>query len=329
MREFWVASGHHLTRQRRDGWLEVTDEMVLAYLARPEVLPPEDACFAERALHARLTRAPRSALGPAEIAALADADARENWERLIGFRDRLLAAGSVEAAYLAIVRAGGEMTPLFLDHLAQLILRNALEGCDDPFVLRAGELFFRPQRARVVDGALRLADAELLDEIEAERAQYPLTAMFASENLDVMSAANAWTYWSRSDAHAMVMDFGGNARARQGLATAIAAFVRHLMRLEVEVEALVEATEPDLRWFVGLDAEATKIGNALWRGQAAATERLIGLFRLRFRDAVGVDPKLAGHPVYLLLATTPDGLVRVKPQNLVLGLPLAQEEATG
>jgi hypothetical protein len=30
-----------------------------------------------------------------------------------------------------------------------------------------------------------------------------------------------------------------------------------------------------------------------------------------------------GHPVWLLLAETPDRIVRLKPQNLVTGLPLA------
>ncbi|XSC47726.1 DUF6352 family protein [Bradyrhizobium sp. RDT10] len=40
-----------------------------------------------------------------------------------------------------------------------LILRNALEGCDDPYVLRAAELLYRSQLAAVHDGTLLLADA--------------------------------------------------------------------------------------------------------------------------------------------------------------------------
>jgi hypothetical protein len=40
-------------------------------------------------------------------------------------------------------------------------MRNALEGIDEPYTLRAAELFWRPQRASVRDGALVLADAEL------------------------------------------------------------------------------------------------------------------------------------------------------------------------
>lgn len=327
MKEFWVASGHHLTHRRADGWLAVTDEMILAYLARPEVMPPPEACAAERALHARLRSAPRADVAPGEIASLADADARQNWTHLIAFRHRLLGAGTVEGAYLGILREGAQVPPLFLNHLVQLILRAALDGCADPYVLRAAELFFRAQRASVVGGALRLADAELLDEIEAERKHYPLTAMFSADSLDVLTEGNAWTYWSRSDAHAMALNFGGDPRARAGLAAAIAAFLRHLLRIEACVEPLTTVTEPDLRWFVGLDAEATRIGNALWRGEPAAVERLVGLFRLRFRDPRKVDRRLAGSPVYLLMAVSPDGMVRLKPQNLTLGLPLVAQQA--
>jgi hypothetical protein len=36
MPEFWVASGHHLTRLDARGRMLVTDELLLAWLARPE-----------------------------------------------------------------------------------------------------------------------------------------------------------------------------------------------------------------------------------------------------------------------------------------------------
>ena len=44
MREFWVASGHHLTRRADHGGLIATPELIMAYLARPELMPPADAC---------------------------------------------------------------------------------------------------------------------------------------------------------------------------------------------------------------------------------------------------------------------------------------------
>jgi len=92
MREFWVASGHHLTRRADHGGLVATPELIMAYLARPELMPPADACEAERNLHASLLADPLRPVAKADIAALADADARENWTFMINFRDRLAAA---------------------------------------------------------------------------------------------------------------------------------------------------------------------------------------------------------------------------------------------
>ncbi len=335
MREFWVSSGHHMTLRRPDGQLAVTDELLLAYLARPEILPPADACVVERALHQRLLADPRSAVDPATIDDIADEDARENWTFLLGYRDLLLEEGTVEKAYLRIVREGRAVPPLFLNQLVHLILRNALEGCDDPHVLRAAELFYRPQRATVRDGALLLADAEFVEELENERKASPLQAMFAegeTPEIDVMDEENAWTYWSRSDAHSMAMNWGGSARARTGLAVAIAVLIDHLLDAKVKVEPLLDVKDAAFRWFVGLDADATMIGNGLWRGADVpqeAMERLIGLFRLTFVNSDDADPRVAGEPVYLLLAMARDRTLRVKPQNIVMGLPLKDDASGG
>jgi hypothetical protein len=95
--------------------------------------------------------------------------------------------------------------------------------------------------------------------------------------------------------------------------------------VEVRVEPIAGIEDPDWRWFVGLDAEATGIGNALWTGKGVDAEtqsRVLALFRLTFADEDYVDPRAAGHPVYLLLAMTADRMVRLKPQNLIMGLPV-------
>ena len=42
MRDFWRSSGWHLL-ERRQGRLVVTDDLLRAYLRRPEMRPPEDA----------------------------------------------------------------------------------------------------------------------------------------------------------------------------------------------------------------------------------------------------------------------------------------------
>ncbi len=329
MREFWVSSGHHLTRRTDGGGLAVTDELILAYLARPELVPPEEACAGERRLHASLMADPRRPVPARELEAIQDLDARENWGLMMAFRDRLLASPTVEAAYLALVRQGaGSTPPLFLNQLVHLILRNALEGCEDPYVLRAGELFFRPQRASLHEGNLLLADAEVIESHELGAGPSPLVAMLGKDPvgaLDVLEDGNAWTYWSRSDAFTMALNLGGNPRSREGIARVVEAFVRHLLSAEVKVDPCERLDDPDWRWFVGLDAEGTRIGNALWRGEAVdadTSSRVLALFRLTFAQGTPLEPRAAGHPVYLILAMTPDKAVRVKPQNLVMGLPL-------
>jgi hypothetical protein len=333
MREFWVASGHHLTHRADHGGLVATPELIVAYLARPELMPPADACEAERNLHAALLADPLRPVSTADIAALADADARENWTFMVNFRDRLVAAPSLEALYTALARNGaGDLPPIFLSQLCQLILRNALEGCDDPYTLRAAELFYRSQLATVHDGALLLADAEVVEaQQHAQRDLHssPLTAMLqpnAFGEMDVMDDENAWTYWSRSDAHAMVMNIGGNPNARAGLCRVIERWVGHLLGVVVSVETVASIEDRDWRWFVGLDGEGTRIGNALWNGAALdghSAERIVALMRMNIEDTRLVDERVGTKPVYLILAMGPDRVVRVKPQNLIAGLPLA------
>jgi hypothetical protein len=334
MREFWVASGHHLTRRADHGGLIATPELIMAYLARPELMPPDDACEAERSLHASLLADPLRPVSKADIAVLADSDARENWTFMMDFRDRLVAAPSLEAVYINLARNGaGDLPPIFVSQLCHLILRNALEGCDDPYMLRAAELFYRGQQAALHEGTLLLADAEIVEaqqHAEQDLHSSPLTAMLAPPKafgeMDVMDDENAWTYWSRSDAHAMVMNIGGNPKARAGLCRVIERWIAHLLGVAVSVEPVPSIEDRDWRWFVGLDSEGTKIGNALWNGKgvdANAGERVVALMRLTIADTRLVDERVGSKPVYLILAMGADKVVRLKPQNLVVGLPLA------
>ena len=73
-----------------------------------------------------------------------------------------------------------------------------------------------------------------------------------------------------------------------------------------------------------------RIGDALWNGEeveARLRERIVGLYRLTFRNAGVVLEKAKGEPIYLILAMTAERTLRMKPQNLVTGLPIAHLEA--
>lgn len=331
VRDFWLSCGHHLLDRDADGRLLVTDEFLKAYLARPEIGPPAEACAAERALHGRLLEDPRQPVSRAQVAAIADADARENWEVMIAFRDQLARHATIEAAYLDIVRRNLKLPHLFLSQLVHVILRNILDGCDDAFVLRAAEMLFRPQKLTLHEGSLVAADEETVSGL-GQRPLSPLVSMLglpASAEIDVLNEDNAGSYWRRSDQFDMALDLTAGRRGLIAQGEVTARWVRHLLGTSVKIEPLVELQDAPLVWYVGLDAEATRIGDILWNGEELdeeARRRVVGLFRLTFDDANDVEDRVRGEPVYLIGAMTADKVLRLKPQNLITGLPVRRVE---
>jgi hypothetical protein len=146
----------------------------------------------------------------------------------------------------------------------------------------------------------------------------------AVTELEVLDEHKAEHYFDRSDAFDLVLNIGGSNRARRGLADAMTIWIRHLLCVEVRIEAVDRIADENWTWFVGLDSEATRIGNALWRHEDIEPERLeriIGLFRLEFSQPLDALPMIDGRPVWLILAMTEDRIFRMKPQNLIIGLP--------
>jgi hypothetical protein len=331
-KDFWLSCGHHLLDREEGGGLLVTDEFLKVYLARPELTPPPEACAAERALHAKLFANPRAPVSAAAIADIADADARENWQLMVAFRDHLLRHRTIEAAYVDVVRRGLQFPSLFLNQLVHVILRNALDGCEDAYVLRAAELFFRPQKMTLHEGSLIAADEETIAGTSGTPVS-PLVSMLglpAEASIDVMHDDNAGHYFEHSDQFHMALDLTAGRRGLIALGEVLARWIGHVLSVEAEVESLTEMQDVNLTWYVGLDAEATRIGDALWNGEEVdevAKARIVGLYRLRFRDPYLMVDDLKGEPVYLILAMNADHVLRLKPQNLVAGLPIKHLEA--
>lgn len=333
MRDFWLSSGHHLLDRDSGGGLVLTPAFLKAYFARPELTPPADADIVERTLHTALLADPLRRVRADEIAALADPDAQENWRVILAFRDRLSRHRTIEAAYLDLVRNGMRGTPaLFVDQLAHVILRNALDGCEDALTLRAAEMFFRAQVLTSHEGSLIAADEELVAG-STPAGVSPLISMLglpASATVAVVSAANADEYFARSDRFDMAIDLTAGRDGLAALANALERWIDHLLAIRVRVEPLVEMRDARFAWYVGLDAVGTRIGDALWNGEdldEAAREQVVGLFRLTFVDSSIVSAALRGEAVYLLLAMSPERRLKIKPQNLLVGLPITQKEA--
>ncbi len=325
-------SGFYLLERDPAGRLRVTDDFLRAYYLRPEVHPVEESCDAERALHAALMENPRRTVSNEELTALKDKDAEDNYRTVLSFRDRLVREGTVEALYVNLFKGKVDIPPLFIEQLAHVILRNILDGCDDPLRLRAGELFFRDQKATLQEGHVLLADLETV-EMHAAGNRYgsvgrlivEAQGSLGSVDLDVLDRANAALYWERESRHDTVISLTYGRPALDAYCRVIEAWVSHFTKAEISVKPIRKIEEQRWAWHVGLDAESTSILNELWSGgevDQGRMRRIIALFALQFEDPAVMRPDLSGRIVYLGLAATEEGLVRMKPQNLLLNLPL-------
>ncbi len=335
MADFWTSSGYHLLERGRSGHLGLTDDYLRAFLMRAELHPIEESCAVERAVHADLMADPRRAIEDARLEAIKDADAAENYRFLLGFRDALVAAGSLEAGYLDIVRADGiALPPSFLDRLAHAILRNILDAGEDPVQARAAELLFREQRVTLRDGAVMVADAETVDN-HASGANFGSLGQIAAQagtslasvELDVMTLANAGQYWERSERFDMVLDLRFTAPGLDALARCLEAWIAHFLDIKTRIQPAPSITDERWSWHIGLDAEASKLLDELYRGMSVGEDRLarlLSLFILEFDDPALMAPAIAGRPVYLGMAMSQSGVLRLKPQNLLVNLPLAK-----
>jgi hypothetical protein len=354
--DFWPACGHtHLVPDAL-GHLPPTAAWIGHWLDRPELALVAESCPAETRLHDALRGDPLRPVLPAELAALADDDVRDNYRLFLALRDGVLAAGTLEAFYTGLFSQGAiTLPPLFIDSLAQTIMRHLLDQGADAFDCRAAELLFRPQRITLQAGRVLSADRATVDRLGdaggfgalgrlLAEAQVPLRAA----QLQVLNPENAADYWhDRShdgiERHRFVLDLTHQVPkdlahgvsvpltlAHSGLAAlarVLQRWVLHLTGAAVSITPLARIDDNDWRWHLGLDVEATAILNDLYRGQPVdevRLARLIGLFRLDFHDAADMRPELAGAPVWLGLAMTADGTLRLKPQNLPLNLPLAR-----
>lgn len=332
MRDFWRSAGIGLCERREDGWLAPTPALLRAYLTRPEVHPIETSCDEEIRLHDELMDDPALAVPAARLAHLADPDAAANYRAVLTLRDLLLETGSIEGAYLRLARSKEMPVPsVFLDQMAHLVLRHALEGTDDPVRLRAAELFFREQTVSTDAGRVLLADDEIVAQKAAGRdtglAQLlAVSATPAREvTLDVLGDANAHSYWERSDRFDTVIDFRMGQPAPDAFARVVEIWLAHMLRIEARVQPVPRIDDADWRWHVGLDREANAILNALYEGRdpgADALARIVGLFRMRITDERLLIDRVKGRPIHLGLAMSAARKLRMKPHNLLVNLPL-------
>ncbi len=335
MPDFWRTSGYHLLTPTDTSRLAVTDDFLRAYLQRPELKPPPEACPAELRLHAALIEDPRRDVPDFEIEAILDPDARDNYAVLLSFRERLLDAETLEDAYLGLFLhpPRSPIPPLFIDQLAHVILRRVLEGVNDPLQVRAGELLFRTQRVTIQDGSVLVADEETVEMYAATGGLGSLGRLLVTSQtqtraieLDVLNETNSDLYWGRDDRYDTVLELTFGRPGLDALARVLEAWIAHFLDIKVEIQPVAQISDERWVWHVGLDSEATTIMNDLYNEMDVEDERLarvLALFRLEFADPRVMRADLAGRPVYLGIAKDAGDRLRLKPQNLLVNLPLA------
>lgn len=350
MVNFWPSCGFAQLERNARGWLVPTEAYLRLFLARPELALVPESCTGEHALHAALLASPLRPVPSEALAALQDEDARENYAMFLGFRDALLAAGTLERYYLDLfLRGTVNVPPLFVDLIAQAILRNVLDEAHDPVEARAAEMLFRSQRITIQDGQILAGDRTVLDMYnetgglgEMGRLLKESKAPLRAINLDVLGGDNAMRYWQSDEDHAFLLDLTHEltqdlghgltfkvTRARSGLtalARVLEQWVHHFLGVTVTIQPEQKIDDAAWRWHVGLDTESTAILNDLYQDQSVAPERLrrmISLFRLDFANPGEMRADVAGKTVYLGLAMNADSITRIKPQNLLINLPLA------
>ncbi len=275
---------------------------------------------------------PRRPVAKEELDRLREPDARDNYGLVLRLRDRLLQAGSVEGCYMNLFKGAVDIPPLFIEQMAHVVLRNILDAGADPLQLRAAELFFREQKATIQDGHALLADLETV-QMHASGSQYGSLGRLiveaqgatAKANLDVLDRANAALYWERESRYDTVISLTYGRAALDAFCRVMQVWIFHFLNVEIRIKPVRRIEEPRWAWHIGLDAESTAILNTLWSGEevdAGRMRRILALFRLDFAEPGEMRRDIAGRPVYLALASDENDIVKMKPQNLLLNLPV-------
>ncbi|HWI14482.1 MAG TPA: DUF6352 family protein, partial [Burkholderiales bacterium] len=234
----------------------------------------------------------------------------------------------------ALFRDDIAVPPDFIHETVQVILRGMLEGEEDGMVVRAAELFYREQRIGIDDGRVIAADAATVAVQSSTaglgnigRLLREVHAPLRSAELDVLDETNAQAYWQRDERYDTAIALNPGQPGAAALARVIERWITHFHGVECKVTPIREIPDEDWVWHVGLDAEATALLNAVYEGgevDIEAMKRIVGLFRADFADPAALRPDVAGAPVFMALAMRADGGLRMKPQNLLVNLPLAR-----
>ncbi|MEE2699433.1 MAG: DUF6352 family protein [Pseudomonadota bacterium] len=334
--ELWPSSGFRLLQRDEFGRLSLTENFLRDYLEKPQLAPGSDSCDEERNLHANLVENPFCKIEKKDLSLLVDTDVQENYGVFLNFRDKLRQAESIEACYQDLFLNGSISLPeSFIDHMAQVVLRNILDDVTEPFQARASELLFRRQTVSNDEGGLFLVDSEVLELLTPDIGMQASDRSVGNDglqskqtNLVVLQSESSEIYWDVNEQFNMVLDLSFSRPGLDALCRVLEAWVFHFLNASVTIQPIQQINDERWVWHVGLDRQSSNLLNDLYMGKEVEPERMarvLSLFRLEFKDYSLMKSEVAGSPIYMALSMSDSHQVRLKPQNLLVNLPLANE----
>jgi hypothetical protein len=270
------------------------------------------------------------------LATLQDTDAAENYAVWLRFRERLLAHPTLEASYMALFKGEGvDVPPLLVQHLTQILLRHVLGEEATAMQVRAAEMLMHTQKVTVLeDGAVMAADDTTVERHATQGSFGSIGELLQqggiklrSVDLDVLNPENEDDYWPRSESFDWVLSLNRGQPGLNALCEVMAKWIGHFLGVQVQIQTEREIDDDHWVWHIGLDAQASGILNDLYQGhevEAERMERLLCLFKLTFDEPNAMLAEVRGKPVYLAMAVDANQRLKLKPQNLLINLPLAQ-----
>jgi hypothetical protein len=289
-------------------------------LASPQLALVAESCASEVALHKALRAEPLLNISASELAAIEDADARENYAFYQRLQTQVQAAGGLKAYYWQLIK--GEVTvvpPEVMDVMVEVLTNDMLDVSVEANIERqtpekniaiqyaAAEWFYKRQ-------AVHLEDGRVVHDPARDSVREPLDLSHGMVNelshglLFRLSNANS-----------------GLKALTQVLEKWVAYMLADRLAIEVTIKSMPKVDDAAWRWHIGLEATSTAILNDLYVSGEVSPERLgqlVSLFKLEFKNPALVQADVAGKPVYLGLAMDASGHVKIKPHNLLLNLPL-------
>ena len=336
MQNYWLKSNYQKLSINTDNQLIITDDFLRSYLNRPELALIPESCEQEKKIHQNLINNPRAHIEESAIKQMQDADIQINYQIWLRFRDKLLESKSIESFYLSLFQGDGvDVPPLFVDQLTQILCRHLLGDHPNVFDTRSAELFFRAHKITISEeGHIMAADQETVDKY-AQTGGFGSIGELLKQNaaplrtidLDVLTEENASEYWDRNELFDFVLQLNFDQEGAKAIARLIEKWIFHFHGIKIKVTPQGQITDSRWSWHIGLDATASEILNALYRGEIVDNSKLaqvLCLFKLEFIDKGRIRPEIAGKPIYLAMAHDSDKCLKFKPQNLLVNLPLAE-----